>query len=395
MTKYVLALALATFGWALPLGAAEPATAPTTAATQQADPKALAQATLEKLTKKYGQGLIYEIDDKLKIIFATSADRHTLEEIKDLMGAHAAALHRDMFEHLPENYISVIIPAKWANPRVTGHFWGDWCDAATIGSDLRHEFTHALHWADQRARGQEHPVWLMEGLATLYEDSRVIDGHAVPRPNHRIVELQQEVSHGQFVPFAKMLGFAHKDFRSDHYAQARYMLMYLYDTKQLKKFYDLYCAGFDKDPTGAAALEQVYGKKLDDIQKDWVTWLLAQKPPKFFVGPGQASLGIATSQIPDGSRIEQLLPEGGAAKAGLKPGDVILAIDDERTINGEDLVFAILAHKSGDTSKLRYRRDGQYLDTSVTFTPMPEQPPASQPATTTKPDPKARPVRWR
>lgn len=381
-----MCLLLVGLALALPARAAQPASAPAgVPATKPAD-RDKAQATLARLNKKYGKDFLYEIDEGLKLVFATNTDRRTLDEVKALMASHAAALHRDLFPNLSKDYIAVVIPAKWANPRVTGHFYGDLCDAATIGSDLRHEFTHALYWADQCARGQEHPVWLMEGLATLYEDSRVIDGHAVPRVNYRLLELQQEVKQGKFVPFAKMLAFHHKDFHSVHYSQARYMLMYLYDSGKLKTFYDAYCAGFAQDPAGRAALEQVYGKKLEAIEKDWVAWLLALKPPVLVVGPGQASLGISIKQRPDGIQIDQLQPEGGAAKAGLRSGDVILALDSERTINADDLVAAILSHKVGDGAKLRYRRDGQYLETSVTFTPMPSRPVLSPPAS--KPDKK-------
>jgi len=59
-----------------------------------------------------------------------------------------------------------------------------------MGSILTHEFTHALHFADQEGRGQEHPIWIAEGLATLFESSKLLGGHAVPQANYRLKRPQ-------------------------------------------------------------------------------------------------------------------------------------------------------------------------------------------------------------
>ncbi len=52
-------------------------------------------------------------------------------------------------------------------------------------------------------------------------------------------------------------------------------------------------------------------------------------------------------------------PNGGAAKAGIKPGDVIVSIDGRNIKDGDDLVADISARKVGSTVKLGYLRNGK------------------------------------
>lgn len=352
--------ALAVLAFPLPVGAepAEPNAPPTS------------EARLAKLKAKHGDSMLYEVDEKLKIIFAIGTDRRMLDEVKQRLTAHAEALQRDLFKHGRKDYLSVIVPRKWANPKVTGHFYPDWVDAATIGSNLMHEFTHALHYADQVGRGEYQPVWIMEGFASMYEDSVVVDGHAVPLVNHRLAELQQEVANKKYLPFEKMMKLEHRRFTSHHYAQARYMCLWLHASGRLNEWYATYIDGFKDDPSGSAAMEKVCGKKLGELEKDWVEWLLKQEAPKLVLGPGSAGLGVGARQLPDGLEITQLAPGGAAGKAGLKAGDALIRVGGERVIEMEDLVMALAKRKVGDVVKIEYRRDGNYAETSAELTPL-------------------------
>ncbi|GGP88691.1 S1C family serine protease [Streptomyces roseolilacinus] len=69
----------------------------------------------------------------------------------------------------------------------------------------------------------------------------------------------------------------------------------------------------------------------------------------------------------DGARVADKAQDGGAsvtpggpaAKAGIRPGDVITRVDGERVHNGEELIVKIRAHRPGDELRLTVRRDGR------------------------------------
>ncbi len=63
--------------------------------------------------------------------------------------------------------------------------------------------------------------------------------------------------------------------------------------------------------------------------------------------------------------VNQVSPNGGAAKAGLQPGDVVTSIDGRQIKDGDDLVADISGRKVGSTVKLGYLRNGKPSSTSV------------------------------
>jgi len=63
---------------------------------------------------------------------------------------------------------------------------------------------------------------------------------------------------------------------------------------------------------------------------------------------------------------DPVLPGGPADKAGLKPGDVIVGIDDRPVLSGDQLIVTIRSKSPGDKIKVTYRRDGEEKTTTVT-----------------------------
>src|ERR1700730_14585764 len=61
----------------------------------------------------------------------------------------------------------------------------------------------------------------------------------------------------------------------------------------------------------------------------------------------------------NGVIVSTITPSGGAAKAGIEPGDVIVSIDGRNIKDGDDLVNDISARKVGSTVKLGYIRSGK------------------------------------
>ncbi|KIF68118.1 serine protease, partial [Streptomyces sp. AcH 505] len=50
---------------------------------------------------------------------------------------------------------------------------------------------------------------------------------------------------------------------------------------------------------------------------------------------------------------------GAGAKAGIKQGDVITAVDGDRVHNGEELIVKIRSHRPGDRLRLTLLRSGR------------------------------------
>jgi hypothetical protein len=78
----------------------------------------------------------------------------------------------------------------------------------------------------------------------------------------------------------------------------------------------------------------------------------------------------------EGVQIESVSPGGGAAQAGLKPGDVILEMDGERLAregdrSAHDKLLALMRDvEPNEKVKLRYRRDGKVQDAQVEAQPL-------------------------
>jgi S1-C subfamily serine protease len=75
-----------------------------------------------------------------------------------------------------------------------------------------------------------------------------------------------------------------------------------------------------------------------------------------------ADLGASSRSVTDGTRdgayLVQIVPNGPAAKAGLREGDVVVLYQDTLIDSGDALTVAVSESKPGDTVTLRYVRDG-------------------------------------
>jgi len=67
----------------------------------------------------------------------------------------------------------------------------------------------------------------------------------------------------------------------------------------------------------------------------------------------------------NGVLVSTVSATGGAAKAGLQPGDVIVSIDGRKITDGDDLVNDISARHIGSTVKIGYLRDGKQNTANV------------------------------
>jgi serine protease Do len=83
----------------------------------------------------------------------------------------------------------------------------------------------------------------------------------------------------------------------------------------------------------------------------------------------QAQQNSAVSRVygfqSGGVIVGSVVPNAGAAKAGLKPGDILVSIDGRHIKNGDDLVNDISARQVGSSVTIGYLRDGKPMTASV------------------------------
>jgi serine protease Do len=97
-----------------------------------------------------------------------------------------------------------------------------------------------------------------------------------------------------------------------------------------------------------------------------------QKPPR-------ASLGITVEPTPretnaTGVVVRDVDPDGPAAKAGLRSGDVIVKFGDKEIKDYDSLVNTLITHQTGDKVHLQIRRDGKEQGLEVTLGQRPARP---------------------
>ncbi|MBS0275451.1 MAG: Do family serine endopeptidase [Proteobacteria bacterium] len=99
----------------------------------------------------------------------------------------------------------------------------------------------------------------------------------------------------------------------------------------------------------------------------------------WFGAEGQPVTSAIASSVglsrPEGVILKSVYPDGPAAKAGLKVGDVVLAIDGNTVDDMQSLNYRITTHKPGDSPSLKVSSNGRVRDVSVTLTAPPETTP--------------------
>lgn len=81
----------------------------------------------------------------------------------------------------------------------------------------------------------------------------------------------------------------------------------------------------------------------------------------------KAFLGVMTKEGDGGAEITDVTDESPADKAGLKEGDIITKVNDDKIADADDLYKAIGQYKPGEKVTITYKRDGKEATQSVTL----------------------------
>ncbi|MCD6303932.1 MAG: hypothetical protein J7M21_03100 [Planctomycetes bacterium] len=142
---------------------------------------------------------------------------------------------------------------------------------ATGTGTLVHELTHALIEYDF----PDVPSWFNEGLASLHEQCVVRPDVIIGLVNWRLPALKAAIRAGTLRPLAELL--SRRDFygrrQGMNYAQARYFVMYMQKRGVLRDFYKYFRAHHRGEGADVRAVEHVFGRKIERIEKDFLAWL--------------------------------------------------------------------------------------------------------------------------
>lgn len=245
------------------------------------------------------------------------------------------------------------------------------------GSSLRHEFFHVLHWRDMERRGQEHPIYVQEGLASLVEDYDVgADGRIEIAPSWRTNAVKRRERTGGLMRIEQLAAMDHTKFTRQqplaNYALARTTFLWLEREGKLAAWYTHYTANFRADPTGIKSFEAVLGAPIKDLNKRFRDWVFKLPEVPEEVPPGGASLGVAVEvKSGDGVTVVGFSREPGAG-AGLRIGDVVRSIGGKPTREMAELVRVLGTFKPGGEVDVEVRRGEAIEIVRVTLRRKPE-----------------------
>jgi serine protease Do len=81
----------------------------------------------------------------------------------------------------------------------------------------------------------------------------------------------------------------------------------------------------------------------------------------------KAFLGVMTKKVADGAEITEVTKESAAGKAGLKEGDIITKVNEDKIADADDLYQAIGKYKPEDKVTITYKRGGKESKVTVTL----------------------------
>ena len=334
---------------------------------------------VERLTKELAKkGIATQrykslFDEGRNFVYFHAKSDAEIAEVRRSLEAYADCQWRDLFQNKPQRPLFIVLLAAGDSRKVFRRGIGGmfnpaamtlFCSDMPVHKLLRtsvviHEFTHALHFADMGARHQQHPIWLIEGLATLFESSDR-NGTVAPRQNHRLVAAQQAAREGRLLSWAALMKLSHPQFMMRAqvaYAQSRYMLFYMHEKGLLKRFYDEYTAkeNYARDRSAIDSFQVVFGKPIEEVERDWKAWLLEQRVPDV------PFLGVQTKEEGGRLLVVKASPGGPAAKAGIRKDDAIVALEGHPIGSQSDLLEAIADRRVGEEVDVELARGKEKL----------------------------------
>ncbi len=332
-----------------------------------------AQQIAAEQLKKFGKGYAASYDSPRRLLYISALDKTHLDETTVSLAVFTDAFRKTLPINPPTWNITIILPTvddykKLTSSETIKGFYSP--SSRTLiaidrGRVLIHEFTHALHHGDMAAAKQQHPTWICEGFATLFESPLLTTAGLTAQPDGRLLVFQKAIRKKNTIAISELVKYEPKTFQDNAelcYAEARYLMLYLQDQGVLSKWYEAYKKGYDKDPSGLKAMEKVLGRKVFQIEEDWLKWAAELKLPWGELQSAQARLGLQVHADSDGVKVIGLIAGSAAQKAGrIQIGDIITAFNGHKVSNPAEFVGAVRTAKANQTVKVVLKRSGREM----------------------------------
>jgi len=339
-------------------------------------------------------------DESLRLVYRSAMDEKSLEAAREELPRLARFAQESVMPGIidpkameEDPWVVVVLPTPRDFQRWAVSMYGEAAVSTTsmiggsyehdlkrlvsidIGSTFRHEFFHVLHWRSCTRLGQQHPVWIMEGLCSLVEDYDLDkDSRVVPATSWRTNMAKRILRINSLLPIETLASMPQSRFSGSrplaNYAQARAIFLFIHQSGRLKDWYAHYTANFDADPSGVASLEAVFARPIKEINAEYRAWLKALPEVPEQIARGKASLGIEVDAGAGDGPVVASIPRS-ARPGDLRIGDVITAVAGRPTRDLAELVRVLGTCTPGQSVEVAYRRGRLHRETQVTLIPRP------------------------
>ena len=328
----------------------------------------------------------YEFEDveSQRLHVASTLPEEARREMMAMLRRQGGFMSRQLFGSVQPDWVFLLVPSRSdartfdLDERTAGWYEHSrrMLTTADIGASLRHEFVHVLHWGHMDRLRQQHPMWIQEGLASLFEEYEfAADGETIRfKPNERHNVVYDMVRNGETPTWRKLFAMNTTRFMraaSRLYPMTRSIFEYIADRGELGSWYRNLTMSWERDPTGIMATERTFGAPIEQIEEDWSRWVRSRGRKDDSIGRGDASIGIMAENDVDGCRVTVVHEGSGASEAGIAVGDVIVRIGPRSVRSTRELMLEIARRRTGEIVVIRVRRGDRYLDIRTELRPMP------------------------
>ena len=367
--------------------------------------------TLEILQKQYGPTYTYEKDEQLRLIFASAFSDVSFAQAKREMYLLAAWGSKHVFYNLPapdtdtntaapdsnednktpekvDAWVSVVLPnakdfMRWAvsiygsnaitgTQQIGGSYLHDQKQLVSqnLGTSLRHEYFHVLHWRSNERAGNLHAVWVQEGLCSLVEDFDIMpDGDLVIRENYRTNTARRLARLGKLMPIETLAEMERDRFNSTrplaNYAMARTFFYYLYRQGKLGEWYRVYDETYRADPSGITAITRVLGDDLTQVNREYQQWVRNLNEVSEAGRIPGAALGLDTD-AGNGEGLTIKAVRNRSART-FRRNDVLVSVDGRNVRDLNELYRVLGDYEPGDIVDVVVLRRGKEITGKVTL----------------------------